>query len=1077
MKRTKRTLRRTLSLLMAAVLLLTSLGVSALAAGGEGEPAPPAADATIIYGRPALGGQTLDAGWAKCSELLINQHATKEDNATNGKAKLMWDEENLFLLVTVEDADLDKSSAQNHEQDSVEVFVDQTNAKSNSLSGNLHHYRARFDSYKSYGTNTGDGSGFEVYAKTVSGGYQIEMKIPFDDNVQPEAGGKIGLELQINDATGGRRIDEVKWHSKDTNSWQNGSIWGTAELAAKQADSPIAETPAAFARASVASGGYRGAQSVTLSSRTADATIYYTTDGTAPTEESTEYTGPVTVDEDTVLKTIATAEGRTPSVVSTYTYRIGYTLDELPSLWEEYEDYFPMGTFGDDWSSPTPLKNWNISAISNNLKLSNQIGENNPWWDRDRVSPSRQRYLETVAEIEADDTLTEAEKEAALQKANETVVLDPEAQAQGKRMLDAIRQWNQEHPDQEPKTVRGHVLAWHGPQQPDYFFCDGFICTDSSPAEFKKQVVDRETMLARLDNYIRLMMEDYSEYKDIIIAWDVVNEAVDDYSGQIRNVDDPQFGEWGTVFRREDLTGDKRLYEESEWVRQAFASARKWSKEYGCDWKLYYNDYQDSNKDYEPKMSQTIKMVGWIPDENIDGFGLQGRLSFASPSVEFIKEQIRRILEETGCEEISFTESDIRSDFVPNPFYDSLQPSRPITAQDPQWPAGSGSMQYKGASNGNTFDTHNSPAMRNPAWDPENLDRELSVSPQIMKKQADYAADLMDMVISYAKKGQVGAYLWDGLKDNNTFNGTTGCTMWDYDGLEKYSFFAVAGAPVRDKMSTALANGPVDSDASRYTAESWAAYQTAKTAAEALVDARIYDLDDFNAAKEAAENLDAAKNALVSSGSTGGGTSKPSQSGGSATNNPGGDTTPVPPATPSDGFRDVAPNAWYREPVDFMVSRGYMSGTGTGTFAPDATTNRAMVVTILARFANGKPVNPSAMTDVAAGQWYSDAVAWAVENNIVSGYGDGAFGPNDPVTREQLATILYRYAGSPAITQSLSAYSDAGSVSSYAQAAMQWCVANGILSGYANGTLRPAGNATRAEMAKMFTAFIQVMNG
>ena len=116
-------------------------------------------------------------------------------------------------------------------------------------------------------------------------------------------------------------------------------------------------------------------------------------------------------------------------------------------------------------------------------------------------------------------------------------------------------------------------------------------------------------------------------------------------------------------------------------------------------------------------------------------------------------------------------------------------------------------------------------------------------------------------------------------------------------------------------------------------------------------------------------------------------------------------------------------------------------------------------------------------TDVPAGQWYTDAVNWAVERGIISGYGNGTFGPNDPVTREQLATILYRYAGSPAASGSLSAYADAASVSGYAKAAMDWCVANGILSGYTNNTLRPAGYATRAEMAKMFTVFIQVMNG
>ena len=118
-------------------------------------------------------------------------------------------------------------------------------------------------------------------------------------------------------------------------------------------------------------------------------------------------------------------------------------------------------------------------------------------------------------------------------------------------------------------------------------------------------------MLVRLDNYIREMMDQYASYNDIIYSWDVVNEAIDDYTGQIRNSEGYQVGQWGTVFRRSDLDNspDERLYAESEWVRQAFASARKWSDYYGCNWKLYYNDFQDSNKLYEPKMSQTIKML------------------------------------------------------------------------------------------------------------------------------------------------------------------------------------------------------------------------------------------------------------------------------------------------------------------------------------------------------------------------------------------------------------------------------------------------------------------------------------
>ena len=184
-------------------------------------------------------------------------------------------------------------------------------------------------------------------------------------------------------------------------------------------------------------------------------------------------------------------------------------------------------------------------------------------------------------------------------------------------------------------------------------------------------------MLKRLDNYIHAMTDKYAKYSDVIVSWDVVNEAVDDYSGQIRNADDTQVSQWGRIFRRPDLDGnpDARLYAESAWVRQAFESARKWETADGVHWKLYYNDYQDSDKLYEPKMSQTIKMLKPIHDAgNIDGYGMQGRLAWAYPSIAQLQAQIKAGL--TVADEISITESDIRRDFEPNPDYDPSQPTR-----------------------------------------------------------------------------------------------------------------------------------------------------------------------------------------------------------------------------------------------------------------------------------------------------------------------------------------------------------------------------------------------------------------
>ena len=525
-------------------------------------------------------------------------------------------------------------------------------------------------------------------------------------------------------------------------------------------------------------------------------------------------------------------------------------------LADEYEDYFMMGTFG-NWNSEPWMTQGNVAAPSNALKLDSQIGNSNT------NSLSRQAYLTAVEEIEADETLTEEEKEAKLFEANTDVILDSSRQWSGIQALEGVRQWNEEHPDQ-PKKIRAHVLAWHGGQQPNYFFCDGFYFDRSKP--LAEQVTDEETMLARLDNYIMKMMEFYSQYKDVIICWDVVNEAIDDYSGQIRNSEDYQVGQWGTVFRHEELDDDPdaRLEAESAWVRQAFESARKWSEYYGCDWKLYYNDFQDSNKLYEPKMSQTIKMLKPIYEAgNIDGYGMQGRLSYAYPSIDQLREQME--LGFTVADEISFSESDIRSDFIPNPNYDPNEPTRRMQEGDPEWPESSGSYTHIGDANGNTFDVYNSPVMRDPEWG-YGANYELAATPEKMTAQADYAADLMDLLIEMDQKYEdkdVVAYQWDGTTDWGTFNRTTGCTMWKNDGTPKYSFYAVAGAPSRAKMEEAIAAGPDAADADKYTAESWDAYEVALATAQALAEKRIYDADGVYAVKDATDALIAATEGLV----------------------------------------------------------------------------------------------------------------------------------------------------------------------------------------------------------------------
>ena len=188
---------------------------------------------------------------------------------------------------------------------------------------------------------------------------------------------------------------------------------------------------------------------------------------------------------------------------------------------------------------------------------------------------------------------------------------------------------------------------------------------------------------------------------------------------------------------------------------------------------------------------------------------------------------------------------------------------------------------------------------------------------------------------------------------------------------------------------------------------------------------------------------------------------------------------PVDP-TPEATFTDVSETAWYKNSVDYAVEHGLMNGTGTNTFEPESTMTRAMLVTVLWRYANAPKPGANPFTDVPNGKWYTDAVAWAAENGVVNGVGDGKFEPDGSVTREQMATILYRYAQKTGIDTSkhteLSAFPDASRVSAYARAPMQWIVAEGVIGGSReNGQdwLNPQGNATRAEVATILMRFIE----
>lgn len=178
---------------------------------------------------------------------------------------------------------------------------------------------------------------------------------------------------------------------------------------------------------------------------------------------------------------------------------------------------------------------------------------------------------------------------------------------------------------------------------------------------------------------------------------------------------------------------------------------------------------------------------------------------------------------------------------------------------------------------------------------------------------------------------------------------------------------------------------------------------------------------------------------------------------------------------PDFPFADVAKGSWYYEGVRYAYENGLMSGTGEGTFSPNLPTSRGMLVTILYRLAGSPAAGSASFTDVAQGQWYADGVAWASANGVVSGYPDGSFRPNDTITREQMAAILYQYARIQGKLDDsradLSIFSDLDSLSAYAKEPMSWAVAQGLFSGVSADTLAPGGSTTRAQAAVILTAF------
>ena len=173
-------------------------------------------------------------------------------------------------------------------------------------------------------------------------------------------------------------------------------------------------------------------------------------------------------------------------------------------------------------------------------------------------------------------------------------------------------------------------------------------------------------------------------------------------------------------------------------------------------------------------------------------------------------------------------------------------------------------------------------------------------------------------------------------------------------------------------------------------------------------------------------------------------------------------------------FVDVAGDAWYYSAVEYVVKAGLFNGSSTTTFEAGDTMTRSMLAAVLYRLA-GEPGEDNApfFDDVANDAWYADAVAWAAAKGIVTGYESGSFGPGDPVTREQIAVMLWRYAGKPAAMGGLDRFSDSASVGQWAEDALYWMVEKGILTGKDGGILDPKGQATRAEVAAMLMRYCE----
>ena len=295
---------------------------------------------------------------------------------------------------------------------------------------------------------------------------------------------------------------------------------------------------------------------------------------------------------------------------------------------------------------------------------------------------------------------------------------------------------------------------------------------------------------------------------------------------------------------------------------------------------------------------------------------------------------------------------------------------------------------------------------------------------------------------------------------------TTNATQVDVTGK--------TAAELKSADFAALLNGNITKTA---LSEAMTAVNEALTnAGSGLSQANYYENNALNA-WAVKSGIVTFSTASVPSGGGNGGSSGSSGGGGGGGST--GTTTPTTPTTPTGlPFGDVKPGDWSYDSVRYVYEKGMMTGTAADEFSPNATVTRAMLVTILHRLEGAPTAAASSFTDVPAGQWYTDAMAWAAANGIVNGTSATTFAPNDPVTREQFAAILYRYAtykGMDDVTlaEVLGRFTDRDACSAYAVPALEWAVHEGLINGMTDTTLAPKGSATRAQAAAILARFCE----